>query len=93
MVDNVPVEAYGERQPLSAIAQVSLRNATTIVVSPFDAAVRLVWSAWFALQHVNEYNGTKLLRLSHTYTFSTTAACWTYSRCHPRCRSRLEPER
>ena len=39
MLDGVLVEAYGERQPLSAVAQVALRSAQLLVVSPFDAAL------------------------------------------------------
>jgi hypothetical protein len=39
MLDHVPVEAYGERQPLSGLAQIALRNPTLLVVNPFDAAV------------------------------------------------------
>jgi ribosome recycling factor len=34
------IEAYGERQPLTALAQVSLKNPQLFVVSPFDTAVR-----------------------------------------------------
>ena len=40
MLDHVPVVVYGESQPLTAVAQVALRNASLLVVSPFDAAVR-----------------------------------------------------
>lgn len=39
MLDHVQVEAYGERQPLSGLAQVSLKNPQLFVISPFDAAL------------------------------------------------------
>jgi len=39
MLDHVMIEAYGERQPLTALAQVSLKNPQLFVVSPFDTAV------------------------------------------------------
>lgn len=34
------VEAYGERQPLTGVAQIALKNANLIMVNPFDSAVR-----------------------------------------------------
>jgi len=40
MLDHITVEAYGERKPLSSLAQVQLRSPTLFVLSPFDAAVR-----------------------------------------------------
>ena len=40
MLDHVFVEAYGERQSLPSVAQISLKTANLIVVNPFDAAVR-----------------------------------------------------
>jgi ribosome recycling factor len=40
MLDHVAVDAYGEKQPLTALAQISLKNPTLFVVSPFDTAVR-----------------------------------------------------
>ena len=39
MLDHVVVEAYGERQPLAGVAQISQRNPTLLVVSPFDASM------------------------------------------------------
>jgi ribosome recycling factor len=33
------VDSYGEKQPLSAVAQIALKNPTLIVVNPFDGAV------------------------------------------------------
>ena len=39
MLDSVTVEAYGERQPLSAVAQWALKGPALIIVSPFDAAL------------------------------------------------------
>ena len=40
LLDHVVVDAYGERQPLSGLAQVTMRNPQLIMVSPFDTAVR-----------------------------------------------------
>jgi len=39
MLDGVVVAAYGERQPLSSLAQVTLKTPTLFVLSPFDAAL------------------------------------------------------
>lgn len=39
MLDAISVDAYGERQPMSALAQISLKNPMLFVVSPFDAAL------------------------------------------------------
>lgn len=38
MLDHITVEAYGERQPLSALAQATLKSPQLFVVSPFDTA-------------------------------------------------------
>jgi hypothetical protein len=40
MLDHVTVEAYGETQPLTALAQIALKNAQLIMVNPFDSSVR-----------------------------------------------------
>ena len=37
LVENVSVEAYGQNQPLKAVAGVSVQDAKTIVVQPWDA--------------------------------------------------------
>lgn len=37
LVENVNVEAYGQNQPLKAVAGVSIQDARTIVVQPWDA--------------------------------------------------------
>jgi ribosome recycling factor len=39
MLDGVMVEAYGERQALPALAQITLRNPQLILVAPFDGAL------------------------------------------------------
>lgn len=39
MLDSVIVEAYGERQPLTSLAQVSLKSPNLLVVNPFDSAL------------------------------------------------------
>lgn len=39
MLDHIMVEAYGERQPLTGLAQIALKNANLLVVNPFDSAV------------------------------------------------------
>ncbi|MBT4120053.1 MAG: ribosome recycling factor [Candidatus Peribacter sp.] len=38
LVENVPVDAYGQSQPLKAVAGVSVQDAKTIVVQPWDAS-------------------------------------------------------
>jgi ribosome recycling factor len=39
LVESVNVEAYGQSQPLKAVAGVSIQDARTIVVQPWDASV------------------------------------------------------
>lgn len=39
MLDHVMVEAYGEKQPMKGVAQVSMKNPTQLVISPFDTTV------------------------------------------------------
>jgi ribosome recycling factor len=39
LVENVTVDAYGQNQPLKAIAGISVQDAKTIVVQPWDAGV------------------------------------------------------
>ena len=38
LVENVPVDAYGQSQPLKAVAGVRVQDAKTIVVQPWDAS-------------------------------------------------------
>jgi ribosome recycling factor len=40
MLDHVRVEAYGEMQSLTGVAQIALKSPILLVVSPFDSAVR-----------------------------------------------------
>lgn len=39
MVEHIEVEAYGQKQQLRAVASVSVENATTITVQPWDKAI------------------------------------------------------
>lgn len=39
LIEHVPVEAYGQVQPLKAVAGISIQDAKTIVVQPWDRAV------------------------------------------------------
>lgn len=39
MLDHVQVEAYGDRQSLKDLAQISLRSAQLMVVTPFDSSL------------------------------------------------------
>jgi ribosome recycling factor len=39
LVESVNVEAYGQSQPLKAVAGVSIQDARTIIVQPWDASV------------------------------------------------------
>ena len=36
LVENVQVEAYGQKQPLKAVAGISVQDAKTIVIQPWD---------------------------------------------------------
>ncbi len=39
LVENVSVEAYGQMQPLKAVAGVAIQDAKTIVVQPWDKSI------------------------------------------------------
>lgn len=39
LVENVEVDAYGQRQPLKAVAGISVSDAKTIVVQPWDRSI------------------------------------------------------
>ena len=39
MVENTPVEAYGQTQPLKAVAGITIEDARTILVQPWDKGV------------------------------------------------------
>lgn len=39
LVEHVPVEAYGQMQPLKGVAGISVQDARTIVVQPWDKSV------------------------------------------------------
>lgn len=39
MLDHVPVQAYGEPTPLADVAQVAVKSATMLVVTPYDPEV------------------------------------------------------
>lgn len=39
LIENVSVDAYGQNQPLKAVANISVQDAKTIAVQPWDKAV------------------------------------------------------
>jgi len=39
LVEHVPVEAYGQMQPLKAVAGISIQDAKTIVIQPWDKSI------------------------------------------------------
>lgn len=39
LVENVQIEAYGQRQPLKALAGIGIQDARTIVVQPWDRSI------------------------------------------------------
>ena len=39
LIENVLVEAYGQTQPLKALAGISVQDAKTIVIQPWDKSV------------------------------------------------------
>jgi ribosome recycling factor len=39
LVEHISIEAYGQRQPLKNVAGISVQDARTIVVQPWDASV------------------------------------------------------
>jgi ribosome recycling factor len=39
LVEDIPIEAYGTKQPLKAVASISVADAKTIVVDPWDKSL------------------------------------------------------
>src|SRR3989344_3303588 len=39
LVESVPVDAYGQIQPLKAVAGISIQDAKTIVIQPWDKSI------------------------------------------------------
>ena len=58
MLDHITVNAYGEKHPMTAMAQVALKGANALVVSPFDSSVSDFFPAfrraWIASLMVTE---------------------------------------
>ena len=40
-MENLSVEVYGDRVPLRSLAAISVRDAQTLLVSPWDKGVRV----------------------------------------------------
>jgi len=66
LVENVSVEAYGQKQPLKAVAGISIQDARTIAIQPWDKSV--MQAIEIALQKAdlgaNPVNDGTMIRLS-----------------------------
>lgn len=65
IVDSVMVEAYGSRQPLKNVASISVSDAKTLVVDPWDKSVMQAVEAAIRNSDVgiNPVNDGKVIRL------------------------------
>ncbi|MBI4426941.1 MAG: ribosome recycling factor [Candidatus Magasanikbacteria bacterium] len=65
LVEDVQVEAYGVKQPLKAVASISVQDAKTLVVSPWDKSVLQAVEAAIRLSPIglNPVNDGKIIRL------------------------------
>jgi ribosome recycling factor len=65
LVEDIPVEAYGTKQPLKAVASIAVADAKTITVDPWDKGlIQAVETAINASQlGINPVNDGKLIRL------------------------------
>lgn len=65
LVEDVQVEAYGVKQPLKAVASISVQDAKTLVVSPWDKSVLQAVESAIRLSSIglNPVNDGKILRL------------------------------
>lgn len=65
LVEDIPVEAYGTKQPLKAVASITVADAKTITVDPWDKG--LIQSVEGAIRQsqlgINPVNDGKLIRL------------------------------
>ncbi|HLD31454.1 MAG TPA: ribosome recycling factor [Patescibacteria group bacterium] len=65
LVEDVPVEAYGTRQPLKAVASISVQDAKTIVVEPWDKSLTQTVEAGLRQSNlgINPVNDGRVIRL------------------------------
>ncbi len=65
LVDGVIVEAYGTKQPLKSVASVSVADAKTLVIEPWDKGLMQAVEAGLRMSPlgINPINDGKLIRL------------------------------
>ena len=65
LVEDIPVEAYGTRQPVKAVASISVQDAKTIAIEPWDKG--LIQAIDTAIRNsqlgINPVNDGKLIRV------------------------------
>lgn len=65
LVEDIAVESYGTKQPMKAVASISVQDAKTIVVDPWDK--NLIQAVEIAISNsqlgINPVNDGKLIRL------------------------------
>lgn len=66
LVENIDVEAYGQRQPLKGVAGISVQDARTIAVSPWDKSVMQAVEKALQLANlgINPVNDGVVIRLT-----------------------------
>lgn len=65
LVEDIPIEAYGTKQPLKAVASISVADAKTLVVDPWDKSLTQTVEAGIRASDlgINPVNDGKLIRL------------------------------
>lgn len=65
LVEDIPVEAYGVKQPLKAVASISVQDAKTLVVGPWDKSIMQAVESAIRTAPIglNPVNDGKIIRL------------------------------
>lgn len=65
LVEDIPIEAYGTKQPLKAVASIMIQDAKTIVVQPWDKSIFQAVEAGIRQSpiRVNPVNDGKVIRV------------------------------
>ena len=66
LVEDISIEAYGTRQPLKAVASISVADAKTLNIEPWDKSLMSTVEAGIRNSQlgINPVNDGKLIRLS-----------------------------
>ena len=77
MFDKVRVDYYGQKSPLNQVAQISIPEARTVVISPFDKSLitDIEKAILVADLGLNPSNDGKVIRISETSP-SSESSCF-----------------